>query len=300
MTSPSLPHRPKPLGPGPCASARGASRGEAARSCAARAGVDRHEDRHHAWPQVWRGTEIPGAHADAALTATGHPALDALLPGRGWPSGLIEILSDAPGLAEAALLCPMWRSTGLSPRGPATPWIAWVVPERLPWVPHAPGWAHLGLNPEHLLWVRTASMADAAWSIEQMLHQRAVRAVVWVAPQARPLALRRVHWAARSAGVPLFACRPLSSRHDASPALLRVVLRPATPNGLHLDIIKCQGPRPLSGVLLPHPVALHLLPGRPVDPQAATVAPARPTEGAAVAMTPHHALDRLALAPAGA
>lgn len=299
MSPPPTTSRSAPLVPGRAAPARRAHWGDLARPCAGRVAVDRRDDRPQTLPGVWRGSEGPAAFTGACLTATGYPALDAFLPGRGWPSGLIEILSDAPGLAEAALLCPMWRSLDDPARGSASPWIAWVVPERLPWVPHAPGWAQLGLNPERLIWVRTASMADAAWSIEQMLHQRAARSVVWVAPQARPLALRRVHWAARSAGVPLFACRPLGSRHDASPALLRVVLRPATPTGLHLEIIKCAGPRPLSGVELPHPLALHLLPRPPIASRPAPVAPAPSTVGAPVAMA-HHAVDRPALAPAGA
>jgi cell division inhibitor SulA/protein ImuA len=54
-------------------------------------------------PDVWRGDCFPEA---AALTlSSGYAALDAELPGGGWPRGaLTELLVDGPGLGEVSLL----------------------------------------------------------------------------------------------------------------------------------------------------------------------------------------------------
>jgi protein ImuA len=244
-------------------------------------------------PGVWRAGEGLTDSGPVRAVSSGHPLLDAELPAGGWPAGLTELLSDQPGMSEALLLAPMWPWDGCgaerraapvtgpmtapmtgpvtagtrsrraaSPR-PPPPWIAWVVPERLAWVPHAPGWRHLGIDLADLLWVRTASSADAVWSIEQLLRGRAVRSVVWVAPQVSPLQLRRVHWAGRSTVIPVFAARPLSCRQDPSPAPLRLTLRPrrAAPQGLEVGIFKRPGPLPEAPLVLPYP-----MPGGSVAP----------------------------------
>ena len=55
--------------------------------------------------QLWRGPARNGPASDHL--ASGHPALDARLPGGGWPaSGLCEVLQDAPGVGELALVWP--------------------------------------------------------------------------------------------------------------------------------------------------------------------------------------------------
>ena len=55
-------------------------------------------------PAIWRGTRA--ARVDALPTGFG--ALDARLPGGGWPrSGLIEILIRRFGAGEMSLLLPL-------------------------------------------------------------------------------------------------------------------------------------------------------------------------------------------------
>lgn len=247
-------------------------------------------------PGVWRALSgMPTAGVSAAVSS-GYSALDAELPAGGWPHGLVELLSDQPGLTDATLLAPMWRLTAPAARPPGShpprtePWVAWVVPDRLAWVPHAPGWQRLGLKLSQLLWVRTTSAADAVWTIEQMLRGPAVSSVVWVAPQVQPQQLRRVHWAARSAGVPVFAARPLACRSDPSPAPLRLLLRPvATPcakrqtpdeSGLEVEILKRSGPMLEAPVYLPHGAPLHLLPPASIQPGRAPVVRAPETRDA--------------------
>ncbi|MEI8324881.1 MAG: hypothetical protein WCH44_05835, partial [Betaproteobacteria bacterium] len=54
---------------------------------------------------VWRADQL--AHAASSVLVSGHPALDAQLPGGGWPVGaLTELLQMQSGTGEWGLLLP--------------------------------------------------------------------------------------------------------------------------------------------------------------------------------------------------
>ncbi|MCX8004215.1 MAG: hypothetical protein N2688_04540, partial [Burkholderiaceae bacterium] len=56
--------------------------------------------------RVWRAGDLPAADA-VGVVSSGHTALDAELPGGGWPlAALTELLFDAPGFGELSLLLP--------------------------------------------------------------------------------------------------------------------------------------------------------------------------------------------------
>ena len=77
---------------------------------------------------LWRAHQVAAASTDAPARSTGFAALDAVLPGGGWPgNALTELLLDAPGAGELRLLAP-----GLAA---ATAPVLWVAP---PLVPYAP------------------------------------------------------------------------------------------------------------------------------------------------------------------
>jgi protein ImuA len=61
-------------------------------------------------------------------------------------------------------------------------------------------------------------------------------------PHARANALRRLLLAARSSTSPFFVLRPLHAAADASPAELRIAVRPAE-EGVYVDIVKRKGPK---------------------------------------------------------
>lgn len=210
------------------------------------------------WPGVWRADRCA---TPAQAGPTGHPALDAELPGGGWPAGgLVELLSAQPGLYEGALLSPHWVQ--LAQAQPAGR-IAWVMPGQSPWRLHAPGVAHLGVPPQQLWCLQPATEADAAWAVEQMLHSGGITGIWWLTRHVQPQHLRRLQWAAQSRGIPLFASRPLASRQDPSPASLRLHLQAGSDQGLQVHILKRQGPRHEQPLHLPCPTPLHLLPRRP-------------------------------------
>jgi hypothetical protein len=185
---------------------------------------------------LWRAHQLqPCAAPGASTRPTGHPALDTELPGGGWPgAGLTELLLPSPGCGELRLLAPVLASTAL----------LWVAP---PFTPYGPALAALGLALDRRVIAAPSDAADAAWAAEQALRSGALSAVLWWEPAGRraalpPTTLRRLHLAAETGYTPLFALRPWAARAQASPAPLRLALKPVAPGTLAVDVFKRRGP----------------------------------------------------------
>jgi hypothetical protein len=185
-----------------------------------------------AHPSVWRGR----SRAAVETLSTGFAALDAGLPGGGWPRhGLVEVLTPQPGVGELYLLLPVLA--GLSRAAPGR-WCTWVSP---PHEPYAPALESHGVALDRMLVVRTHL---PLWAHEQALRSGACGlALAWL-PRASPRAIRRLQLAAeqgRALGV-LFRSQQFA--HLASPAMLRVVLEPVKEPGRHgarVTLIKSRG-----------------------------------------------------------
>lgn len=161
---------------------------------------------------VWRADSV--SDAASAVVASGHAALDAQLPGGGWPLGaLCEILQAHAGLGEWRLLLPALR--GLTQQ---------VVLVGAPYMPFGPGLAAQGLDTRALLWVKVDAAAERLWAAEQALRCAEVAALLLWLPQARADQLRRLHLAAQAQAKLLFVMRPVAARDESSPAVLRVLL----------------------------------------------------------------------------
>lgn len=160
---------------------------------------------------VWRADAL--ACAAGATVATGHPALDAELPGGGWPVGAIsEILQAQSGLSEWRLLLPaLTRVTGP------------LVLVGAPYLPFGPGLAAQGLDPRRLLWVNTDAPAARLWASEQALRCAEVSALLAWLPQVRAEPLRRLQIAAQTHRKLLFVMRPDSAQSESTPAVLRLL-----------------------------------------------------------------------------
>jgi cell division inhibitor SulA/protein ImuA len=185
---------------------------------------------------IWRGDAL--ASLPEASIPSGHAALDAELPGGGWPLGnLTEILVDRSGLGEMALLLP-----ALAQLSAAGGWLALVAP---PWLPHAPAWAAAGVALERLVIVRAGR--QVAWSVEQLLASGGFAGVLaWPEAGLDARVLRRLQVTAE--GRPVFAClwRSTATAGSPSPAPLRVLLNPASAAGaLSVQILKRRG-RPVA------------------------------------------------------
>src|SRR2546425_9687586 len=106
-------------------------------------------------PDIWRGDSLN--RAGAPVVSCGFPALDAELPGRGWPAGaLTEILPAHEGIGELRLLGP--ALAGLSRRGLR---LAWIAP---PHLPYAPALAAAGIDIARVVIVRPASPIEKLWA----------------------------------------------------------------------------------------------------------------------------------------
>jgi protein ImuA len=190
---------------------------------------------------VWRADEL--ARNVGATRPTGHAALDAVLPGGGWPVGaLVEVLQPQAGQGEWRLLLPaLGVGTPPAPSGGA---LVLVNPPHRPFVPAL---AAQGLDASRLLMLQGPTLArDAAarvWACEQALRCAGVSAVLAWLPQVRPEQLRRLQMAAQNFQQLLFVMRPLAAQQEASPAVLRLLLEPGEDAG-RADAAPAQAPRP--------------------------------------------------------
>ncbi len=194
---------------------------------------------------VWRGDEL--GLADAQVVATGHAALDAELPGGGWPVGaMTELLQSAPEAHSWQLLLPALARAVEGGTGP-------VVLIGAPHEPFGPSLAARGLPVEALLWVRGEAPAARLWACEQALRCAEVAAVLAWLPQARVGELRRLQLAAAQHESLLFVFRPESAASAASPARLRLQLASCDQDPAQIDvrILKRRGPPLASPLQLP-------------------------------------------------
>lgn len=216
-------------------------------------------------PAIWRAE--PAAQGLSQAVASGHAALDALLPQRGWPLGaLTELLVGATGIGELSLLAPALG--GLSAEGRH---VALLAP---PYLPQPRAWLQAGIPLERLLIVEATS-GDLLWSAEQLLRSGECAAVVlWAEAAGRALdyrALQRLQLAAANAKALCLLYRPLAAETQPSPAPLRLRLA-ADAGRLQVQVLKCRGLAPVQPltlqVLPPHwqtaADALRVEPARPV------------------------------------
>src|SRR5579872_5481614 len=85
-------------------------------------------------PAIWRGSDCA---PEPAAMPSGHATLDAVLPGRGWPSGaLTEIVLAREGIGEIRLTLPALARLQAEHRD-----VVWIMP---PHVPYAPALATAG------------------------------------------------------------------------------------------------------------------------------------------------------------
>lgn len=240
---------------------------------------------------VWRADGL--ADPSERVLPTGMPALDAALPGGGWPWGaLVEVLQSRPQASVWSLLAP-----GLAQALAAGPGaLVLVAPPQTPFVPSL---AAQGLSPSRWLRIEADRPAARLWATEQALRCAEVAAVLAWLPQATAGDLRRLQLAAQRHQQLLFVMRPASVAAQASPARLRLLLSaPAVgsdpdPVALQVQILKRRGAPRVAPVGVPlQPLLLRRLLDARGMPRAVGPAPR-----GAVFRLPAHGLDRTA-APA--
>lgn len=178
---------------------------------------------------VWRGREL--AQAQERTVPTGHPQLDAHLPGQGWPQGcLVEVLQQHGHQHAWQLLAPALAACGGDP----------IVLVGAPYLPFGPGLRGRALRPEQLLCVQADKPSARLWAAEQALRCADVAAVLAWLPRARSEELRRLHLCAQQHDRFLVVFRGLEASQQASPARLRLEILPG--EQLLVRILKRRGP----------------------------------------------------------
>ena len=244
---------------------------------------------------VWRADELAGAAV--GTVASGHAALDAELPGGGWPLGaLIELLQPARDAPVWSLLLPAVVARQQASGGA-------VVLVNPPHEPFLPAFAAAGLPASSVLWVRGETPVAPLWASEQALRCADVAAVLAWLPQARASDLRRLQQAAARRGDGLlFVLRPAQAARTASPAPLRLRLGvDVVASTLVVHVVKRRGPPLVAPLHLPaQSAAVRALLAAAEQARAAAAARVLPfaprPDRADAAREVVHAVDRVAVA----
>src|SRR5262245_12932394 len=197
---------------------------------------------------VWRGN-APAVATPAV--PTGFAALDAELPGGGWPAGgLTEVLVPCAGIGELELMMPvLGRLTSAGKR------VVWLAP---PHPPYAPALAAAGVDLPHLALVRAAGRRDALWAAEQALHAGSCHALLAWLHAPRYQELRRLAVAAEASRAVVALFRPPQAAAESSPACLRILLEPV-PRALGVHVLKRRGAPPSAPLALQLKRPVHAL-----------------------------------------
>ena len=192
-----------------------------------------------AHPAIWRGDDVA---AEPAAVPSGYPALDAALPGGGWPQGaLTEVVLEREGIGEIRLTLPALARVQAAGRD-----VVWIAP---PHRPYAPALAQGGLDLARLVVVRCAAPKDALWAFEQALRAPECGAAFAWLPTHDERALRRLQVAAREGRTWGVLWRRPGQHGSAGAASLRLALAPRD-GRLAVRVVKRRG------AALPQPVVV--------------------------------------------
>src|SRR5258706_9484944 len=189
--------------------------------------------------RVWKLKDAWAAPS-RPVWSPGRSALDARLPGGGWPTAsLIEVLLETTGLGEVQLFLPALVECQHRIDG-EVPWLVWIAP---PHEPYAPALAEHGIELSRLLVVRPASATEALWAAEQALCSGVCAAVLLWLQGTDDRWLRRLKLAAEAGGALGVLFRPERHRVEAFPAGFRLLITQGGPENPP-EPVKGPGGRP--------------------------------------------------------
>ena len=220
---------------------------------------------HILHPSLWLGHQL-GRSGDQTV-ATGFAALDAELPGGGWPRRVLsELLLPHPGIGEIRLLAPPLVAAQRAGR--------LVMVFDPPAALSASALAQLGFDVAEMLVIHTrdrpvtcapalASLAaprggasglgaalrpdtpgsDSLWALEQALKSGHVGAILaWLPPRLRAERLRRLQLAAHNHDGAAFVMREAAVAGQPTASPLRLALQAGGADRLDVRVLKRRGP----------------------------------------------------------
>jgi protein ImuA len=197
---------------------------------------------------VWRGDQL--ARPSGTTVSSGFRALDAELPGNGWPAGgLTECLMPEWGVGEMQLLAPALRTAASE--------LLFIAP---PYLPCGLSLHHLGINLQRLTVLQAKKAIDSLWAAEQALKSGACGGIVLWTSHVSADQLRRLQLAAQGTPTLMFVMRPTVCLMQSSPAPLRLALQAHPGRRLLLDLPKRRGPALERSLILdlPRPLPLKI------------------------------------------
>lgn len=197
-----------------------------------------HPSRHAPLRAEWQRLGVHRASQAAVMQtwSTGWPALDARLPGGGYPlAAVTEFLLEHGGRGELSLLLP-----ALAPKLAADPDSRLVLldpPYRL----NAPALDAAGIDRARAPVICCRDTNERVWSIEQLAAAGGFVAFVLWDDALDTAAFHRLQLAGERAGCPIFVYRAIRSLRQRSPAALRLALT-ACGGQQQIEVVKCRGP----------------------------------------------------------
>ncbi len=167
---------------------------------------------------LWRASSINADYKQHC--STGFTNLDQELPGAGWPAdGVTEFLHNRAGIGELRLLAPaLARMTHEQNR-----WILFVRP---PYIPYPPALAQAGIDLTRVIVSQPRAPKDYLWVLEKALASQSCSAVIAWPGRIHEKQIRRLQLASKDGYSWGILFRPEESSKNASPAELRLRLRP--------------------------------------------------------------------------
>ncbi len=174
---------------------------------------------------LWRASSIDCEYKKSS--SSGFAQLDRQLPGGGWPSdGVTEILHTQYGIGEFRLLAPaLARLSHEESR-----WLLLVNP---PYIPYPPALAQAGVDLTSVLITQPRTTKDYLWVLEKALASQSCSAVISWPGNIHMKQLRRLQVASKEGNCWNILFRHEKAIHTASPAELRIRIRPAQFSPLH-------------------------------------------------------------------
>ncbi|MEZ5561092.1 MAG: translesion DNA synthesis-associated protein ImuA [Pseudomonadales bacterium] len=192
-------------------------------------------------PDLLRAGQLHGA---PETLSSGFAALDAELPGHGWPrAGLAEFLLGTTGVGELRLLAPLMRTLSQQ----EVRWIAWINP---PFIPYAPALQALGIDVGKVLLIHAREHKEALWALERASRSGTCSmALAWLDERQLKLTdTRRLQLAAKQGRTLTCLFRPEQAAAANSLAELRLQLHPAEHGSARLAIRKRRGGWPVCDI----------------------------------------------------